>query len=91
MDHESYVELAMERSADIVRLYLQFAEKQPVMLYDVQDGKIYAYPYVDFKAELSAGSQDILKDQYEEAVREEKIVVFVRDNEKQKLISFCLA
>ncbi len=81
----------MERSADIVRLYLQFAEKQPVMLYDVQDGKIYAYPYVDFKAELSAGSQDILKDQYEEAVREEKIVVFVRDNEKQKLISFCLA
>jgi hypothetical protein len=40
---------------------------------------------------LSERSQRSLEEQYEEAVREGKIVVFVRDNEQRRLVSFSMA
>jgi len=48
------------------------------------------YPYEDFKKELSERSQASLTEQYEKAVRENKIVVFVRDNVQRRLTSFSM-
>jgi hypothetical protein len=39
---------------------------------------------------LSERSQQSLKEQYEQAVQEDKIVVFGRDNEQRRLVSFSM-
>jgi hypothetical protein len=45
----------------IHRLYEAFAEKQPVMLYDIQQRRVYAYPYEQYRADLSERSQVFLE------------------------------
>ena len=67
--------------------YGRFEAKRPVMLLELPSQRIYAYPYREFKADLSARSQAMLEEQYERAVAEDKIVVFVRDNETQRFVS----
>ena len=49
------------------------------MLFDMPAKNIYAYPYEDFKSDLTKKSQTILEKQYTEAILGNKMVVFVRD------------
>jgi len=81
------VEAAQNHLPHILALYKLFEENRPVMLFDLQSQKIYAYPYKEFKANLNERSQAILEMRYQEATTENKIVVFVRDNETQRLVS----
>lgn len=81
---------AEENWPHILAAYRQFEDKRPVVLYDLQEARIYVYPYADFLRDLGEKSQVTLKDQYERATRDNKIVVFVRDNEKRKLVSFSM-
>ncbi len=81
------VEAAENSLPNILMFYKRFEEKRPVMLLDLQSQKIYAYPYKEFKAELSERSQVMLAADYEKAIAKDKIVVFVRDNETQRLVS----
>jgi len=74
----------------IVTLYEAFAAKKPVMLVDIQEQRIYALPYREYRAGLSERSQASLKKQYRQALASGEIVVFVRDNEKEKLVSYSL-
>jgi hypothetical protein len=67
--------------------YQRFEDKRPVMVLELPSQKIYAYPYKEFKDDLNERSQAMLKDQYERAVAEDKIVVFVRDNESRRFVS----
>jgi hypothetical protein len=57
------------------------------MLLDIQEQRVYAYPYDDFRKGLSAKSQRALEKQYEAANRERQVVVFVRDNDERRLVS----
>ena len=75
----------------ILRMYRLFEDRRPVMLYDLQEGRVYAYPYPEFRAEMGERSQRTLEDQYERAGREGKVVVFVRDNDARRLVSFSMA
>jgi hypothetical protein len=84
------LESAREHWPAISMMYEQFAAKRPVMLFDIDEQRVYAYPYADFAKELSVRSQQLLKKQYEEAIRDNEIVVFVRDNERRRLVSFSL-
>lgn len=84
------LEAAEEQLSAIQMMYETFAEKRPVMLFDIQEQRIYAYPYTEFRKELSVRSQRSLKRQYEQAVHEDRMVVFVRDNERRRLVSFSL-
>lgn len=79
---------ACEQKDDILMMYKRFEDKKPVMLLDIQERRIYAYPYADFKKELSQRSQASLTKQYEKAMRENEVVVFVRDNDQRRLLSF---
>ena len=87
---DPYFAMVQEQWATILRAYMDFEEKKPVILFDIQEAKIYAYPYHDFKADLSPRSQALLEQEYNEALTEGKIVVFVRDNRKRKLVSYTL-
>jgi len=57
------------------------------MLFDMQERRIYAYPYEDFKSDLTKKSQTILEKQYKDAILDNKVVVFIRDDEQEKLVS----
>ncbi len=85
--NETYIAVIDEYWDTVARAYLDFEEKKPVILIDVQAAKVYAYPYDGFKATLSRRSQKLLRQDYEDAIETGKFVVFVRDNEKRKLVS----
>lgn len=85
---DPYWDLLVEQWAAISTMYELLADKQPVMLYDIQEQRIYTYPYREFKAEMNPRSQALLEAQYQRAVANRHIVVFVRDNEREKLLSY---
>ena len=61
-----------------------------VVLYDIQEERVYLYPYEDFKNDMSPKSQVSLAEQYELAGKLGKLVLFVRDNEAEKLVSYIM-
>ncbi len=85
--NDDLVEAAESFLPQIRMFYRRFEDKRPVMLLELPSLRIYAYPYREFKADLSERSQAMLKDEYERAVAEGKIVVFVRDEETRRLVS----
>jgi len=84
---EQIFDVIEEQWNNILKLYKKFEEKKPIMLFDVQEERIYAYPYEEFRLDLSKKSQRLLEEQYNDALLEKKVVVFVRDNEQEKLMS----
>src|SRR3990170_7066890 len=46
--HEHCMMIVQDHWDTIVRAYLDFEEKKPIILLDIQKHKIYAYPYQDF-------------------------------------------
>lgn len=87
---DDLLDAACEQLPNIALMYRCFRTKRPVMLFDIQEQRIYAYPYKEFRDEMNARSQASLKCQYDEAVAQNKMVVFVRDNERRKLVSYTL-
>ena len=87
---DPYLEMAYAQLHNIRMWYRMFAAKQPVMLYDIQEQKIYAYPYREFKADMAERFQALLEEQYQQAIASNKMVVFVRDNEQRRLVSYTL-
>ena len=85
---DPYFEMIQEQWPSILAWYKLLEEKRPIMLYDIQEQRIYAYPYREFKAEMSQKSQALLEEQYERALVTNCVVVFVRDNEQEKLVSY---
>ena len=88
LQRDPYWEVVQSLMQDITYCYEQYREKKPVLLFDMQENRIYVYPYLEFKNDLSARSQGILQEQYAQAMTDDKIVVFVRDNDAKKLVSY---
>jgi hypothetical protein len=75
----------------ILALYEAFEDKRPVMHFDLQAGKVYAYPYQEYKAGLSNRSQALLERQYTSAIKDGMMILFVQDKAKRKLLSYSFA
>ena len=88
---DPYLNAIQEQWSDIRGLYMTYGSKQPIILYDLQEKKIYAYPYKEFKAELSKKSQALLEHDYKSASVLGSMVVFVRDNMERKLVSYIMS
>ena len=88
LPRDPYWEVVQSLMQDILTIYELYREKKPVMLFDMQEHRIYVYPYREFKNDLNERSQRLLQDQYERAMTDDKIVVFVRDNDARKLVSY---
>jgi hypothetical protein len=56
-DSDYLLDAAQERWLHILMTYQRFEAKKPVMLLDIQEQQIYAYPYADFSNDLSEKSQ----------------------------------
>jgi hypothetical protein len=89
--NDPYWEVVREQHDHIRRLYQEFARHRPVMLFDIQEQRVYAYPYGDYAADLSKKSQRSLAQQYQAATKSDLIVVFIRDNDKRRLTSYSVA
>jgi len=87
---DPYLEAIQEQWPNIRALYMTYAKKKPIILYDIHEKKIYAYPYKDFKAEMSEKSQASLEDQYKSASLHASMIVFIRDNIERKLVSYTM-
>ena len=87
-EDDPYWEIVMNLWEDILKCYQQYADKKPIMLYDIQEKRIYTYAYPGFKNELMPKSQIHLEEQYQDALKNNQMVVFVRDNKKQELVSY---
>src|ERR1700704_777048 len=79
-----YFNAIQDQWPNIRSLYSTYTSKKPIILYDLEEKKIYTYPYKEFKAELSKKSQDSLERDYKSASDFGSIVVFVRDNTERK-------
>jgi len=90
MSDDYLLDAAREHWDMILRAYKLHEEHKPVVLFDIQEQRIYVYPYKEFKEELNPGNQASLQDQYERAMATSKIVVFVRDNVNRRLVSYSL-
>ena len=88
MATDPYWRILRKNWPHIYFLYEQFADKLPVMVYDIQEHRVYANPYEEYRAGLSERSQASLKEQYEHANANGMVVVFIRDNKKRKLKSY---
>jgi hypothetical protein len=88
---DSYFEAIQAQWPHIRALYKTYESKKPIILYDIQEEKIYAYPYRDFKAEMSDKSQASLEHQYKSASLHGSMVVFVRDNIERKMVSYTMS
>ena len=88
---DPYFKAIQEQWPNIRALYMTFESEKPIILYDIQDKKIYAYPYEEFKAEMSKKSQASLEHDYKSASALGSMVVFVRDNIERKLVSYIMS
>lgn len=85
---DEYLDMIHKEWGNIIWLYKQFEDKKPIMLFDAQEQKIYAYPNNEFKNNLSKKSQELLETQYEEAIVNDYFVIFVRDSKKEIFRSY---
>jgi hypothetical protein len=88
---DPYLDAIQEQWPNIRGLYSMYASERPIILYDIEEKKIYAYPYREFRAELSKKSQELLNRDYESACADGSVIVFVRDNMQRRLISYIMA
>ena len=89
-DSDYLLNAVHEQWDNILKMYKLFKDKDPIVLFDIQEQRIYVYPYEEFKSDLKPNSQASLAEQYEQAQQENQIVIFVRDNEKKKLVSYSM-
>jgi len=48
---KKYEKIIEENMDNILNLYYQFEDKKPIMLYNIQEKRIYAYPPYEFIAD----------------------------------------
>ncbi len=87
-DIGKYKSIIQDRMDHILELYNKFADKTPIMQYVLPDHKIYALPYADFLDNLNEKRPNMTIEQYMEIVNKGQFVVFVKDFETKKLLSF---
>jgi hypothetical protein len=76
-----------ENRISFLKLYKTLQDKKPILLFDIQEQRIYAYPYHEFKAQMSQKGQAVLEEQYSHVLAETHIIAFARDNEQKRLVS----
>lgn len=54
---DPHVDIADQHWSPIVMLYERHVDKKPVMLFDIQQPRIYVLPYAEYPTELSEASQ----------------------------------
>lgn len=89
-ENQIYLDKIEEIGDKVYELYNMSVRKDLIMLYNMQEEKIYSYTYEDFKKMSHEKLKKSLKFQYEEAKKSDKIVLFIQDDLRKKLKSFSI-
>ena len=84
---KSIDEILAEQRINFLKLYKIIEKKDSIFLYDVQDGKIFAYPFTDFVKGMSHRDQEQVMKNQPLILSGSHMLAFVRDNERKKLTS----
>jgi len=87
---DEYLEAIERQCVPVIEGYLFHKDKNPVMLLDVTERRVYAYSYEEFRKGLNERGQASLAKQYSQAIREDQFVIFVRDRTNRKFLSYSL-
>ncbi len=87
---DDLLELVQQYWSSIREAYDELKDERPIILFDVQKEEVFAYPYEEFKNEMSPDGQVQLEAQYREAVQNNQVVVFAMDQERQRVVSYSL-
>ena len=85
---DPYLKLIDEQWHNIVMVYETFQDKKPIIEYDIQNEKIYSYPAKEYIQSLSLRTRKQTRKQYNEAVRNNQFILFIKDFKNQKLRSY---
>ncbi len=85
---DQYFDLIDEQWNNIAMIYNSFADKKPIIEYDVDDQKIYSYPAIDYINSLTERTRSRTEKQYKEACKKHQFLLFVQDKTNQKLKSY---
>ena len=88
---DPYLDLNQQQWPAIAETYNQYAAQQPIMLMDVQNAEIHAYPFEEFVLVLEAASRRQVEAQYRRALAKRQMVLFVRDADNKVFQSYTLA
>jgi len=91
MPNDPYLELIKQQWQSIGATYNQFADQHPIMLIDVQNAEIHAFPFEEFVMVLDVPSRRQIEAQYRRAVENRQMVLFVRDTDNKVFQSYTLA
>ena len=85
-----YQDVIAEQWPNIAGLYNQHADKRPVILLDVNDNELFAYPFAELSEILDEDSRAGFATQYERAVANRQMVLLVRDRTNKQLLTYTL-
>ena len=85
---DPYLEIIDKQWSNILMVYRQFEINKPIIEYDICDHKIYAWPGKDYIKSLTKRTKSIMKKQYQESVKNDKLILFIKDSENEILRSY---
>ena len=85
---DPYLDLIDEQWNNIAMMYDVFKAKKPIVEYDVDSNKIYAYPANDYINTLTARTRNETKKQYKDAFKNNQFILFIKDRKNKKLRSY---
>ena len=85
---DPYAEKVREHWEAITGMYRAFDEHAPIVEFNVDSGRVIAWPAEDYIDELTERTREQTRKLYRQAVAEGALMVFVRDAEQEVLRSY---
>lgn len=85
---DPYLEIIEKQWSNILMMYKQFEDKKPIIEYEICDHKIYAHPANNYLNSLTTRTSSMMKKQYQQAIKNNKFILFIKDIKNEKLRSY---
>jgi len=86
--NDPYLDMIYSQWDNIIMMYQTFQDKKPIIEYEIDIQRIYSYPAQDYLNCLGIRTRNEAKKQYEEAVKKNKFMLFIKDNKNEILRSY---
>ena len=85
---DPYLNLIDEQWDNITKTYDVFRKKKPIIEYNLDDNKIYAYPAMEYINSLSVKTKNELKNKYMKVCDNNEFLLLIRDEKNKKFRSY---
>ena len=89
-ENQIYLRKIDEIEDKVYEFYKMSNREDLIMVYGMKEDRIYSYIYDEFKKSLNEKSRKTLVNQYKDAKKSNKIVLFIRDELRRKFKSFTI-